>query len=567
MFSTIMIDPPPATAGDDIFFPMNPNLIQTLISIAQRQQTSLYLVGGPIRDALLNRPCHDWDFVCRHARKVALGVSRKLHATFITLDEQNRIYRVIVPSSGLRPSRHPHGCLDQGCPPLAHRQVGEGARRAGEGTVTLDFAELQGRTIEEDLARRDLTINAMAVKIVPGTIFENSTRYYFRDIVDPFGGRRDLKSGTIRAVSEKAFTEDPLRLLRAFRFAAQFQFKIEPKTLKWIKKQCAPLTQRPRRPRPLPSVRGEGGVRGVAFERIREEFLRLLRQSQAAAQLRAMDRCGLLPLIFPEIEACRRTAVRYYGKGGVLKHSFEAVENLEWLLNAVTPACRKPGPSGVDFKATGFPLTTAGMTSKLESYLSQPIGGYPRAAWLKWAAFLHDIGKPATAKVIKGRLRFLGHEHIGAALAMKVGQRLRCSRQEVQLLGLWVRNHMRLGNLAAAAHITDKAVSRFFRDLGEEGVGMVLVSLADHYTYLSKSLWGKGKDPVERMAGRLLSGYYEERAKILPPRLLNGHDLMRALKLKPGPLVGRLLEQIQDAQSEGKVKTKSGALVYAKKKL
>src|SRR4029077_19486632 len=109
---------------------------------------------------------------------------------------------------------------------------------------------------------------------------------------------------------------------------------------------------------------------------------------------------------------------------------------------------------------------------------------YPRTAWLKFGAFLHDIGKPATAKMIKGRLRFFEHEHVGARLAMKVGERLRCSRQEVQLLGLWVRNHMRPGNLAAAARITDKAISRYFRDLGEEGVGMVLISLADHYTYL-----------------------------------------------------------------------------------
>ncbi len=135
---------------------------------------------------------------------------------------------------------------------------------------------------------------------------------------------------------------------------------------------------------------------------------------------------------------------------------------------------------------------------RAEPYLQETIGGYPRYAWMKWAAFLHDVGKPATAKVIKGRLRFFGHEHEGARLAAKISERLRCSRQEVQLMEVWVRNHMRMGNLAAAARITDKAVSRFFRDLGEDGVGMVLISLADHYTYLSAIVMGKRKRPCRK---------------------------------------------------------------------
>ena len=114
---------------------------------SKRFSTPIYLVGGPVRDALLNRPCHDWDFVCRHARQIALGLSRKLHATFIVLDEQNRIYRVIAASPEPSP-------------------VGRGrSEAAGEARTTLDFAEMQGKSIEEDLSRRDFTINAMAVPL------------------------------------------------------------------------------------------------------------------------------------------------------------------------------------------------------------------------------------------------------------------------------------------------------------------------------------------------------------------------------------------------------------------
>jgi putative nucleotidyltransferase with HDIG domain len=460
--------------------------------------SELYLVGGPIRDALLHRPCHDWDFVCRHARQVARRLSRKLRATFVVLDEQNRIYRLVMPDK-----------------------------------VTLDFAELQGKSIEEDLSRRDLTVNAMARVFPAGKI------------IDPFSGQRDLKSRTIRAVSEKAFIEDPIRLLRAYRFQAQFQFKIEPKTLRWIQKHHRKLSE-------------------ISSERIREELLRLWKQPCSIGSLRMMDRVGLLSGIFPEVEACRRTAIRYYGKGGVLKHAFETVENLEWLFGQIgryggaAVSAESAATAGPAFKAA-LPLR------RVQPYLDETIGGFPRLAWLKWAAFLHDIGKPATAKVIKGRLRFFEHEHVGAGLAAQASRRLRCSRQETHLIGLWVRNHMRMGNLAAAARITDKALSRYFRDLGEEGVGMVLVSLADHYTYLSKKLRGKGKDPAEKMGFELLRSFYDRREKILPKRLLDGHDLMKHLKIKPSPLVGRLLAEIQDAQAEKKVKTKEEAICFARK--
>ncbi len=129
----------------------------------------------------------------------------------------------------------------------------------------------------------------------------------------PFHGQRDLKKKIVRTISEKAFQDDPLRLVRAFRFAAQFDMKIEARTMKAIRKH-------------------RRGLSRVAAERIREELLRFSKQPRTGGILRQMDRAGLLSILFPEIEACRRTAVRYYGTGGVLKHSFETVENLEWLI-------------------------------------------------------------------------------------------------------------------------------------------------------------------------------------------------------------------------------------------
>jgi poly(A) polymerase len=497
-----------------------------------RHPHPIYLVGGPIRDALLARPCHDWDFACVGARAAAKKLRSRLKAKLITLDDENKIYRLIVPSVVLQPSSP---AVTGGGPAVrtSSRQIpcqqpqgmtfsgSTGNDQEGE-RLTVDFAELVGSSIEADLARRDFTVNAMAVQVtdVSGTA-----------VIDPFGGMRDLRRRRLRAVSMRAFDDDPLRLLRAFRFQAQLGFTIDRATLRGIQKS-------PER------------IERAAPERIREELLRLLSQNSSEPSLKAMDQTGLLSVIFPELETCRRSAVRYYGRGGVLKHSLHTVANLDWLLERL------------DSKE--WPLLSR-VAGKIVPYCKETVGGFPRAAWLRLAGLLHDVGKPATAKLIRGRLRFFGHEDVGADIALTLMQRLRCSRQESFLIRGWVRNHMRPGNLAAAPAVTDKAIARFFRDLAGNAVGMFLVSLADHYDYLSKRQWGKGKDSVEKLTRRCLERYYLERQKVLPSKLIDGHMIMRALKLKPGPIIGKLLEAVQDAQAEGKVKTKEEAIAFLKK--
>jgi hypothetical protein len=121
---------------------------------------------------------------------------------------------------------------------------------------------------------------------------------------------------------------------------------------------------------------------------------------------------------------------------------------------------------------------------------------------------------------------------------------------------------MRLGGLAAAAHVTPKAFFRYLRDLEGEGIGMILVSLADHFDYIPRARWGKNTDPVERIARKLMTQQIQAPAAM--PRLIDGHGIMRALKLKPSPLIGEILEKIQDAQADGKIKTKAEALNFLK---
>lgn len=469
---------------------MHPPFTPIIAEICRRFHSHPYWVGGTVRDYVLKQPCHDWDLVCVQAKKVAQATARKLSARFITLDEQNRIYRLVLPE--------------------------ESGRR-----LTLDFAELQGKNIEQDLARRDFSINAMAV--VLGS----------EKIIDPFKGQQDLKKKVLRALSRKAFVDDPLRLLRAYRLSAQFGLTPQSQTVQWIKAEQMRIHQ-------------------VAAERIREEFLRLLSQKRCAVVLTTMDQQGFLTLLLPELEAGRHVGIAYYGRGGVVKHHLQSVNNLEWLLDHLDQ---------VAF------IETAAIREKIQTYVAGAVSGMPRSAFLKLGALVHDIGKPATAEVIRGRLRFFGHEDVGAQAVGKALSNLRFSRQEIQLIRLWVRNHMRPGSLASAPEMTEKAMARFFRDMGEEGVGMLLVSLGDHYTYLARSKWGKGTDPVERASQKLLSAYYLTRDRVLPPKVLDGTILMKAFRLKPGPLIGKLLEAVKDGQAGGHLKTLQDALKYAKSKL
>ncbi|MBL0249900.1 MAG: hypothetical protein IPQ26_04445 [Elusimicrobia bacterium] len=123
---------------------------------------------------------------------------------------------------------------------------------------------------------------------------------------------------------------------------------------------------------------------------------------------------------------------------------------------------------------------------------------------------------------------------------------------------------MRPGNLGHQPVLTDRAVYRFYRDLEESAVGLLIVSLADHFTYLSPRARLSRKDPVFRTIHKMLGGYFRRRDKVEPPRLLDGHTLMRALRLRPGPEVGRLLSLIREAQAAGEVKTLQDALRLAK---
>ncbi|MFI5361840.1 MAG: HD domain-containing protein [Elusimicrobiota bacterium] len=475
----------------------------------------VYLVGGAIRDAALGRPVADIDLACAGARRLAAAVARSFKGALVTLDETNAVYRLVLP-----PAR-------------------------GRGLRQIDVAEIQGRDILEDLRRRDFTINAVALELragLPAALRESA-------FLDPRGGFADLARGTLRVEDDKPFKDDPLRLLRAFRIAAQVGLAIEPATREFIRKNRR-LAREP------------------AGERVQAELLALLAVPGASARLVEMDECGLLTALFEELEPSRRCAEDYYGPGGVLKHTLAVCARVDFLL-------------------TNFRKVYPDAARAFEEHLAaRASGGTPERAVLMLAALLHDVAKPETARLVDGRLRFFEHDTIGAERAAKILRALRFSREHVETVAEIVRQHLRPGHLASApGPVTDKAVYRFFRDLGVRAPGLLAVCWGDHASYMTEARLARllkiacatppraglarvrpedARKTVRhlQLVSLLLRRYFDADRAPVPTRLLDGTEIMKALKLPPGPKIGDILERLREAQAEGKVGDRKSALEF-----
>jgi poly(A) polymerase/tRNA nucleotidyltransferase (CCA-adding enzyme) len=229
---------------------MNPTIktnLQTLFEIGSLEKQSFYMVGGSVRDRTLEKECSDWDFAVPNAPKTAGLFANKTGHPLVPLDETpgHETYRVVV-----------------------------------ERDLYFDFTTLQGKTIQEDLAQRDFTINAMAIPLIDFIADKPN-------VIDPFKGKFDLENKIIRVVSSLALEEDPLRLLRAFRFASTLEFDIEPKTLEHIQTHRVLLGK-------------------VAHERITYELLLLLGAPRSPLGL--MDSTRLIDVLFSGISELRKTS-------------------------------------------------------------------------------------------------------------------------------------------------------------------------------------------------------------------------------------------------------------------
>jgi putative nucleotidyltransferase with HDIG domain len=460
-------------------------LLRAVQSAAGRSRSPV-LVGGAVRDARLPS--------ARRAGPADLDVAVESGALDIARRVAVRLGGAFVP---LDPER--------------------GAARVLARGMCLDVTDWRAPTLEDDLAARDFTVNALAVPV------RELLSRGRANVIDPTGGLADLRARRLRVHDPRVLTEDPLRTLRGVRLEATLGFRLTARTVQAIR-AAAP------------------GLTGVAAERIRDELLALLALPRAARAFRRLDALGLLGVIVPEVEPMRGTTQPAPHRFPVLEHSLRAVAGADTLLEHL----RELRPFG----------------DELAAHMAEELGGgMRRGQVLKLAALLHDVSKPETRRLIDGRIRFFEHDVLGAARARDIGERLRLPARARGVLERVVRHHLRLMHLAAAGQVTPRARYRFFRDLREDTRDLLLLTLVDAAAVTGvspRSIWRRAA-----LVRDLLQGWEEApRAGADAAPLVRGEDVMARFGITPGPEVGRLLERAREAQGLGLVTTREEALAY-----
>ena len=453
-------------------------------------------MGGFVRDALLGRHTRDLDITVPNAVAVARHIADALGGAFVLLDETRQMARVV-------------------------------AQDAGE-TWRIDLASLQGDR-EQDLARRDFTIDAMSVPL--DTLLAADWR---SSVMDPFGGLRDLEGRVVRAVSPGVFQEDGLRLLRAVRLAASLEFEIDGSTRDLI-------------------LRDAPALAGVSGERVRDELMAILETSQAVRHVYLLDDLQLLCQVVPELEDGRGVTQPKEHHWDIFHHNVETVGAVEGLLERRWESA--------------WVLDEVTWDDVLADHFQEVVAeGHTRSTLLKLAGLLHDIAKPATRTVDSdGRIRFHGHHSQGAVLASAILQRLRLGNRSIRMIEAAIEHHLRPGQMSQGAELaTPRAVYRYFRSAGEMAIDTLYLNLADYLAargpLLERDEWREYAGKVRHI---LETGSAQEQPLHTPP-LVNGHDLMAALNIAPGPLLGRLLEALREAHATSQVSTRDEALAMAK---
>ncbi len=448
----------------------------------------IYLVGGTVRDLLIGRQdIKDIDLVMPSGSEdIARVFAEKIGGSFFFLDEARKVTRVV--------------------------------KHTGADTAQFDFANFEGPDLNADLGRRDFTINAMALDL-RDFIAQRS----LDGLIDLFHGREDVRNRLIRVTKPEVLDTDPLRLLRASRFAATLGFRIDDATAVQIRKRAMLITS------PSP-------------ERVRDELFLVLSERNAEKHFMLMDSLGLLSPLFPELEPLRGFAPGMYHVHDVLTHSIKTAGYVDSVLDELQKIS---------------PEHSASIQSHLDEHLENLV---PRKAALRFACLIHDNAKPETFSNVDGHVRFHGHDNVGAEKAVFMCRRFKLSNETEKAVTRVIKHHMRLFNLAAPGGPSKNAMYRYCRDLGDALPESLILAQAD--ARATREIMPKEKftDTIKPMAV-VLDYYYTKFLKVEAETLVTGQDLIDR-GLQPGPKFREILGEIKLRQAEGTITDRRAALEY-----
>jgi poly(A) polymerase len=452
---------------------------------ALEQEGPAWVVGGAVRDALLGEDVSDADLAVERGREeeAARAIARVAGGTAFRLSEEHATWRAIAPTDGWH----------------------------------VDVVALRDDTIEADLRERDFTVNAIARPLEGG------------ELIDPTGGLADAESRVLRAASEVAFREDPIRLLRAPRLAAGHDLAVEPRTAELARADSARAAD-------------------PAGERQFAELRGIVAGPQPVRGLELMDELGLTAVVLPELEMLRGVVQNPNHHLDVLGHTLAVLE--EWL--------------GLERNLEDF---AGELAPQIEAFLAEPLADeLDRREALRFGALFHDLGKPETRSEGSGYVTFIGHDEVGARIIAEVCRRQRVSRRlSTHLQGLAL-HHLRLGFLIHQRPLPRRTVYDYLLATEPVAADVTLLSVADR-------LAARGEGPLA--SAEMVEAHLDLAREMLrdalvwhrdgPPRSpVSGDDLARELGLTPGPELGRVLDELRAETFTGEIAGRDEALARAR---
>jgi poly(A) polymerase len=479
-----------------------PDIISQLKALLANTRDEIYVVGGAARDALLHRPLKDIDLATSgDGMKLARRIANHFDGDFFALDSERDVGRALV--------------------------------NTDDGRLMFDVAHFRGEGLLVDLRDRDFTLNAMAVDLHGDLSL----------LIDPMNGEADIGARVLRRCTPEALADDPIRVLRAVRQSLQLAMRIEANTLADIRRVSPQLVN-------------------VSPERIRDEWFKLLSLPKPASMLRVADAAGVLKFVLPEVDQLHGVKQSVPHVRDAWGHTLSVVEHLANIISVLD--YHRSDNLTSSFSMGSMAVQLDSFRSRFRAHMStQWPNERSHRALLVLAAILHDVGKPSTAQQDQdSKWRFLEHEQIGARMVEDRATALRLSNAEHERLVAIVRNHMRPLLLESP---TPRAVYRFWKQTGEAGVDICLLSLADYLgtraEHIDQDDWLGFVEKIRI----LLEAYFERHDRLIePPTLVDGNQLMRIFNLKPSRIVGELLDLIKESQAAGEVQTVDEALQLAR---
>ncbi len=464
---------------------MRPAGLDALLAPLAPLEGDAWVVGGSVRDALMGRPAAvDLDVaVPGDAAAAAAALCRAHGANRFRLSRAFGAWRV----------------QGRGLP------------------FQIDITPLQGASIEEDLARRDLTINALALPVQPDMA-----------IVDLHGGLRDIAERRLRMVGDTSFSDDPVRMLRLARIAGQTGFHVDAATAA-VARRDAPL------------------IWSSPGERLADELGRIVSLPLPDAAFRLLDEIGVLGALVPELEASRGMDQSAYHHHDVLGHVLEVVEHARQTADDPEPVFR-------------------GRAARVQAAMGEPLADELTArGGLMLMALLHDMAKPATRGVTpEGRVTFQGHDRIGAEMADALLRRLRTSSRLREAVVRGVRWHLPLGFMVHRTPLSLRQIDRYLRLTAPSEVEIIVLSVADRLATRGPRT---SESAIARhlvLAREVMDAHFALADRPAQRPLLPGDEVARELGREPGPWLVPLLDALREGQTVGVLRTREQALRFVR---